>query len=357
MTRFHSVFSLVATLLCLFAATPAFGQDDGTMTFGEEDAQEVDDEEASDDGGGGQQQDDGGGQEEGTMTFGEEDAADTSDAKQKPVVGLVAVPGDATDESQRQSLQQQLADSLQQVPDIELQTGTALLESLKKRTVATCVTEPLCLGSIGDDAGVERIVLAKVDRKEDGLQLDIDYFNVEDRLFIEYESVDGLGNFDKVLDQVEPVIKTVFEIREREQEPNYADQNTGAAQTAIAVGCGVLSAGALVGGIVFGTNASDIQSNLNSYEKNEQGVYKDSEFTQTEAQRMLNDAQGQAELANISYGLSGAFAIASGVLFLIDPGGDVAEESGQASLFDRLEVSPTFGKSGTGTGISAEFDF
>lgn len=354
MTRFHSVFSLVATLLCLFAATPAFGQDDGTMTFGEEDAQEIDDDEASDDGGGGQQQD-GGGEEEGTMTFGEEDAADTSDEEQKPVVGLAAVPGDAIDESQRQSLQQQLGDSLQQVPDIELQTGTALLESLRQRTVATCVTEPLCLGSIGDDAGVERIVLAKVDRKEDGLQLDIDYFNVEDRLFIKYESVDGLGNFNKVLDQVQPVIKTVFEIREREEEPNYADQNTGAAQTAIAVGCGVLSAGALVGGIVFGTNARGIESNVNSYEKNEQGVYKDSEFTQTEAQRMLNDAQGQAELANISYGLSGAFAIASGVLFLIDPGGDVSEESGQASLFDRLEVSPNFGKSGAG--ISAGFDF
>ncbi len=354
MTRFHSAFSLVATLLCLLAATPAFGQDDGTMTFGEEDAQEIDDDESSDDGGGSQQQD-GEGEEEGTMTFGEQEAAETSAEEQKPVVGLVAVPGDAIDESQRQSLQQQLADSLQQVPDIELQTGTAVLESLKQRTIATCVTEPLCLGSIGDDAGVERIVLAKVDRKDDGLQLDIDYFNVEDRLFIKYESVDGLGNFNKVLDQVDPVIKTVFEIRERKEGPNYADQNTGAAQTAIAVGCGVLSAGALVGGIVFGTNAKDIESNLNGYEKNEQGVYQDPEFTQKEARRMLNDAQGQAELANISYGLSGAFAIASGVLFLIDPGGDVAEQSRQAELFDRLEVSPSFGKSGAG--ISAGFDF
>lgn len=354
MTRFHSAFSLVATLLCLFAATPAFGQDDGTMTFGEEDAQEIDDDESSDDGGGGQQQD-GGGEEEGTMTFGEEEAASTSAEEQKPVVGLVAVPGDAMDESQRQSLQQKLAGSLQQVPDIELETGTAVLESLKKRTVATCVTEPLCLGSIGDDAGVERIVLAKVDRKEDGLQFNVDYFNVEDRLFIKYESVDGLGNFNKVLDQVDPVIKTVFEIRERQEGPNYADQNKGAAQTAIAVGCGVLSAGALVGGIVFGTNARDIQSNLNNYQQNEQGVYQDPKFTQKKARRMLNDAQGQAELANISYGLSGAFAIASGVLFLIDPGGDVAEESRRAGLFERLEVSPNFSKSGAG--ISAGFDF
>ncbi len=355
MTRFHSVLAMIATLLVVFAAGPAFGQDDGTMTFGEEEAEDVSDEddESDDDDGAASS---GGDSDEGTMTFGEEEASEgTESGEQAPTVGLVAVPTDAISDSERRQLQKRLAESLQQVPDIEVQTGDAVLQALKKRTVATCVTEPLCLGSIGDDAGVDRIVLASVDKQEAGFSLDVDYFDVENRAFPKYESAEDLRNFNKVLGEIDPAIKQIFEIRRERDDPDYADQNTGAAQTVIAVGCGALSAGALVGGIVFGNQAASIESELNSHQTDEQGVYDDSEFTQNEARNMLDEAQGRAELANISYGLSGAFAIASGVLFLIDSGSDVAEDSRRAGLLERLEISPNFSRNGAGLGARIEF--
>ena len=345
MKGLQTALGLLAATLCLLAASPVVAQDDeGTMTFGEEDAEEVSDENADD-----------GGSDDGTMTFGEEESGDSGleeGNKEPPLVGFVAVPTEAIDDSQREKLQSKLTEVMRNIPDIKMQMGPAVMSALQERTIATCVTEPLCLGSVGEKAGVDQLVIARVKEGSRGMELEVDYFDVGDRLFIKSDDAMRLGSFKEVLDNVEPVTKSVFGIRGDRDSQEFADENTSLARTITAVGCGVLSVGALTGGIVFGNQASSIESDLNSFEKNENGVYK--ELTQSEAKSMLSDAQGKAATANIFYGLSGAFAIASTVLFIVDPGGDV-DQSGRAGLFERIDVAPSFGRSGAG--FSATIDF
>mgnify|MGYP006287737751 CR=1 FL=1 len=332
MRQSSTALALMVMAASLLVVSPVAAQDDGgTMSFGEEEAEE-------------------------TMTFGEEEASSDESLpkeEQKPVVGVVAVPGDAMDSSQRGRLKTRLSKAMQMVQDIELDTSPAVLNALQSRTIETCVTEPLCLGSVGRKAGVDRIVMARVKQKPGGLQLDIDYFNVEDKLFIKYKSVPELGNFKQVLNAVPGTVKQVFGIREPKEEPNYADTDSGKAKMIIAISSAVLSAGALTGGIVFGLGAKDLESELNSSEKSN-GHY--TELTQKQARQKLNKAQGKAATANIFYGLAGAFAVASGVLFIIDAGSDV--DSGaqpRAGLFERIDVKPVFNRSGAG--LSAGIDF
>ncbi|MFB6373649.1 MAG: hypothetical protein ABEN55_11150, partial [Bradymonadaceae bacterium] len=330
--------------------------DDGTMTFGEEDAQEVEDD--GDDGGDSSSSDSdssssGGGSDEGTMTFGEDEGKEVSKSKEEPpLVGFVAVPSDALDGSQRGQLQRKLKEALRNIPDIKLEMGPGVLSALQERTVATCVTEPLCLGSVGEKAGVDRLVLAMVDKGSRGMELEINYFHVKDRLFIKSETVRRLGNFNKVLDEVPSTVKKVFGVRQQRESQEYATQNKSLAKTVIAVGCGVLSAGALTGGIVFGTQAADAESKLNSQLNSGDGEVHN--IKQAKAQEMLEDAKGKASTANIFYGLSGAFAVASTVLFIIDPGGDVSEGR-RANALERIDIVPSFSRSGAG--FSASFDF
>jgi len=336
----------LGAVLCLVVASPAVAQDDGTMTFGEEEAEEVDDDE------GDSSSSEGGGEEDGTMTFGEEESDETLQKEDVPLIGYVAVPSDSLDDSQRQELQGKLTEALRDIPDIELEMGPGVLNALQERTVATCVTEPLCLGSVGEKAGVDQLLLAMVDEGPRGMELEINLFNVQDRLFMQSETVKRLGNFNQVLDEVPSTVREVFGIRKERTEEEYAEQNRSLAQTVTAVGCGVLSGGALVGGILFGQQAADIESNLNR--DLSEGNSEVHSIDQTEAQSRYEDAQGKAATANIFYGLSGAFAVASTVLFIIEPGGDVADDR-RANLLERIDVSPNFGKSGAG--VSASFEF
>lgn len=350
MKRLRTALGLFGATLCLLAASPVLAQDDGTMTFGEDDAQEVDDDEeesgSSSDGGDSESSDDG------TMSFGESEGEnlDQEEKKETPLVGFVAVPSDALDSGQRGKLQNKLTEALRNIPDIKLEMGPAVLNALKKRTVATCVTEPLCLGSVGEKVGVERLVIAMVEEGSRGMELEVNYFHVNDRLFIKSETVRRLGNVNEVLSEVTPAVKKVFGVRQERDDQDYAEQNKGLAQTVTAIGCGVLSAGALTGGILFGNQASSIEETLNNKLKNE-GVH---EIKQKKAKQLYSDAQGKAATANIFYGLSGAFAVASGVLFIIDPGSDVSDDR-RADLFERLDVTPSVGRSGAG--FSASFDF
>ena len=334
-----SLFSLI-----FLFSFPALAQDDGgTMTFGEDEANEVEEESSSSDDGG-------------TMTFGEEDAAEAeSEASGKPTVGVVAVPNDIMDAGQRSDLQSELAGALQQVREIQLQTGPAVLDALKTRTVATCVTEPLCLGNVGEDAGVDQIVMARVKKEGGTFTLDVDYFDVADRLFMKYSSSDGLSSFKSVVKEVEPTIADIFDIRQDTGGPNFADENAGQANTILGISLAVLSAGALTGGIIFGNQAATAEEELNAFQQNENGVYQDETFTQQKARTMLDDAESKAATANIFYGLSGAFAVASGVLFITGGNSGEQAEPKNAKLLKRLKLKPVFAPDGAGFSAGVNF--
>jgi len=340
----RSVLLAIAAAIALAAPSLGFAQDDeGGMTFGEEEAKEV--QEGGDE--------EGSGDEEG-MTFGEEEAeqAQGEDAG-KDVVGVLAAPSPAVSSSQRQNLQDELLTQMKNVPDIQIQSGSALLSALRERTVETCVTEALCLGTVGDEAGVDYVAMARVSEREDGYAIDVDYFLVGERRFEDSRTETGLGTVAAAKNQIGPMVEDMFDLGTRER-PDVVEDDTGAATTIVAISSAVLSAGGIAGGIVFGNRAKQAEDELNSHEKNENGNYED--LTQTKARQMLEDAQGKAQTANIFYGLAGVFAVTSGVLFIVDSGNSGSEKDARpAKGLQRIRVTPTAGPDGAG--FSAQIRF
>jgi len=349
MSACRSALLVSALAAVLGAPAPGFAQDDdGAMTFGEEEAEEV---QEGEDGGGEQESD-----EEG-MTFGEEEAEEAQQGGGGPVVGVVAVPSPQLSSSQRADLQAKLVEQMKKVPDIQLDPSSSVLDALRKRTVETCVTERLCLGAVGEEAGVEYITMLRVTEEQDGtLRADLDYFRVGERLFEKLGSEEGLDSVGEVRDEIEPLVVELFDLETREQQ-EFAEQNTGAATRILAISTGALAVGGLVGGIVFGNQASDTEDELAGAETNENGVFR--ELTQREARQKLEDAESDAQTANIFFGLAGAFAVTSGILLYIDlSSGDSAEQNSdqqRARKPPKLDLFPT--ASSDGAGFSARIRF
>ena len=340
-------------IVCLvFLAVPSTVSAQDTMTFGEEEAENVQKE--KDDS---SQQENNQNQNEEGMTFEEGEASESSSTPSStPTVGLVAVPGDAMSSTQRANLREKLVSAMQPVPEIDLDSGQAVLEALRKRNVPSCVTEPLCLGSVGGEADVDRIVMARVNQKDEELQLDIDYFNVSDRLFVRYKSVQNLGSFDDVVGAVEPTIKEMFDLNQPQQgsEPGPRPRSSKALKI-VGFSSIALSAGALTAGILFGVRANTLEQDLKG--RKSDGAYN---VTQVAAQQQLNQSQNKAGLATGFYIASGVLAAAGGTFLFLGSGPSGTEQPPADQTTAELnspswQVTPTAGRDGVG--VRAQFQF
>lgn len=323
------LFVLLA--VCLLLPSAAFAQDDDEMSFGVEEAQEA--------------------EEEAEMTFDTADEAQQAAVAGSDKLAVVAVPSEQLTRDERIQLQQQMEANMAMAPDYMVMGGDAVLQGLEQAGMDTCVKEPLCLSGVGQDAGVNRILMARVKRMPDGLQLDMDLFDVDEKLFVKYKSVTGLETFADVLNAVDPAMREIFDVRVERQDPNYVDEeDTGAVQTYLAYGTAGLAVISLGAGIYFGMEASSGEDDLNA-EQNGDGTYN---ITQVEAQARLQEVEDNALTANIFYGLAGAFAITSGILFYIDAGSDVASEEELRGDVD-WRLAPTVGTDGVGFGAAGSF--
>ena len=337
------IFLLACFLMLLLAPSAALAQ--GTMEFGVEDVEEEDGDDSAED------------EDDGTMTFGteevQEEPQDTG-AANTYTVAVVAVPSDAIDRDQRIELQQEMLEAIGLDPNYQGQDGAQVLQGLEDNGIGSCVTEPLCLSGVGQNAGVDRILLGRVEQKARGLSLNLDLFDVRDKLFVKYTSVDRLANFDAVVDAVEPGMKDIFDIRIQREDPNYGDEtDSGTVQRVLAWTAVGLSAASLGAGIYFGTQASNGEDDIVAM-KGDDGRFT---IDQREAQQMVRDAEGDALTANVLYGASAGLAVIGGILFYVESGSDVAspEERRRASLLDRVDVQPTFGVGNVGLGASFSF--
>jgi len=339
----------------LLVAVPAAAQDDGTMTFGEEEAEEVQDGDGEDDEQSGDQGDDGG--DDGAMTFGEDEDGTTQQEQVGTRVAVVAVPVEDLSSKQLDRLESRLDEALNIVrekrDDITIGGSDKTLAALKERTVATCVTEPLCLASVGRKAGVDRILLARAKTSDEGTwTLDLDYFDVENTLFAKYYAIENKSSFRGTLGELETGVREVFDIRSPREGPDYYGGSSSKALRIIGITSGVISVGTLVGGLVIGNQSVQLQNDLNGAARTEGGVYQD--LSQQEALNTYDQAQQKALTANVLFGLSAGFAVTSGALILTNlPQGDDAE--GRASWWQRLRISPRVGAGGAGVGASIDF--
>lgn len=344
-SRLHA--PLIALSLVLLP-TAAFAQ--GDMSFGVDEV-----ENGGDDGG-----DDGG-----DMSFGVDDVEEGGDEDMSfgededegggNLLSVVAVPTSDIDAEQRDELQRELMKSMQAVSKYDVSGEGGVLSSLRERNAEQCVRETICIASVGEDAGYNKLVLGRITKVGEEWRLDIDFFDVDERLFIKYKSYEQLGSFKEAIEMVDPAIRDIFDIRQVDDGPEVEDkprnewiQPTFAYTTAgLAVAC-------IAGGAVFGSRARNERDAIINAPKNDDNRYED--LTQQDAQDQFDQARRTAQRANLFYGLGVGLGALSAVLFTVDLGSDVAseEELSQRRVRD-LKIAPAVSSQGVGAGAFFRF--
>ncbi len=326
--------------LLLTVPNPAFAQG---FEFGEDDtATKTETKSKSND------DDDDGGLEFTSDDLSQEDA---KPEEKLPQVAIVSIPSDNNDPDRRSEIQAKMLEFAKSVPSIIVVGPETVLPGLQNREISECVTNSLCLGSVGDEAQVDRIILTRVKTGADGsLQLDTDYFEVHDRLFIRSDSQKGRSGTSDLVDAVVPSMKNVLDIRDGSGKQQYVGkEDSSMVQSIVAYGAAGLAVACLGAGIYFGMDAS---SQVDDFEgaKLADGRYP---FTQRKAQEMIRDAESSATTANVFYGLTAALTVTSVVFFLIQGGSDVAADQGRA--INDFHISPVITEAGAGVGAGFTF--
>lgn len=338
--------ALSASLLLFLLPATSFAQDDDDgLSFGEDEAQGGGDEAGGDDG----------------LSFGEDEGTggdtltDTGDPmnlgnNNSGSLAIVGVKTDAIDDAQRQKLQEELNEAMKLVNGFDTQAEGGVLANLNDQG-EECVREPLCLANVGQEASVDKLLLGRITKIGETYKLDIDFFDVKERLFISYESVENLGSPNAALDNVEPAVRRLFKVRENSDGPIVEDKPKNEwIQPTFAYTSAGLAAACIVGGAVFGSQAK----------KDYDALVTDSEagnLSQRAAREQYNTVNAKARRANLFYGLGVGLGVLSAVLFTVDLGSDVAEDDDTYVRGPKktLHFAPTVSVDGGGIGTLVRF--
>ncbi len=290
------------------------------------------------------------------LEFTEDDAKKTtySDTAEKQVA-VVAVGGEQMDADRRQKVQAELERVAGTISAITVLGGSSVLGALESAGGDACVQEPLCLADVGEQANVERILVARVTEGSRGLELKIDYFDVDDKLFLRYENTPGLGGTGAIVSAIQPALYKIFDVREFGKRGDLqGEEDSSVVQSVIAYGTAGLAVGSLVAGIIFGSKAKSIEKEVTASPKNGE-IYR---YTQVEAREAIRPAESKATTANVFYGLAVGLAGVSALFFIIRGGSDVgADEKPQASkgAIRDLQIAPAVTADGFGLGAGFRF--
>ena len=340
---------LAVLMLSILCATPqASAQED--MSFGVDEVE----------GGGDTEEGDG----DGGFTFSEEDVQNGGDSDGKSTIGqgsqeggsvaVVAVPTSALDADQRNNLQAELDTSMQQIKNYDVRGPSGVLGGLQERDPEVCARETICLASVGEDAGVNKMLLGRITQTGETYRLDIDFFDVDERLFIKYESVENLGSVRAAINAVDPTVKRLFGIRDLSSGPEVEEKaNTQWIRPVFGYTCAALAVGGFAGGAYFGNKAKQERDAIVNAPKSGD---KYTTQTQAGAREKFNGARRTANTANVFYGLGVGMAALSVVFFTVDFGSDVADEDelSQRRIKD-IRLAPALSRDAAGAGASFRF--
>ena len=334
------MLSPACSLLLLLALSPtlAFAQDDEGMSFDEEEAAEG-------------------------YTFDEAEAkegaaqAQRESADNDTVLAVVAVNSPALTSEQRNELQDAMRSALSLVSGYTIEGAGAVLGGLDAAAdPLECSREAICLSNVGLEANVGRILVGRVTKTGETFKFDIDLFDTNEKLFLKFKTYENLSSVDDAIANVEPAVRSIFEIRTREGGREIeTSNNRGIIQPIFAYTSAGLAALCIGGGIYFGLQAADERDAIIDSPKDPSGDY--TTLTQRQARDQLTEAENTATTANVFYGLGAGLAIISAVLFVVDFGGDVAseEELNQRGSLSGFSIAPTVTTQGLGVGTGFRF--
>ena len=302
----HRYLALLLLIIWLLPASSAMAwDDDDEMTF---EPDEVD-----------------WGDEDDMMTFApdsiDDDGFDPSaDEDQALDVGVVTVPSEAINSGERRQIQDALRAAAREIPGINVYGESDLLPALEDRDPDYCSTESLCLAGVGRAGGVQRILQARITERPDGYRLDVDYFDVENRLFASTHAATGLGSIDDIIEAIPASVDRVFGIRRARDDDEFvdvADVNALRIASYFSAGAAVVSLGL---GTMFGLRVNSAQSDLEAQSMDGQGRY--TQLTQQEAREIRRDMESDARIANFGIGAGLVLGATSVVLFIVSSGDD-----------------------------------
>jgi len=334
--------ALLFALGLMLPSLSASAQDDDDMNFSMDET----------DGGGDANAGGEGGDDEFNFSVDETAKGPTKKGEGPPVTGIVIVGDGETDPSLAAQFTDVLMVNLDRLEEYTSRPNNGLVDKfavLGAQDGLECAYDPICLSRIGEELGVEYLLIGRLTGTKGSYGINLDLIDVKGSTVKEYvtRSVDGgASDVEKAIADSFP---RLFNIRKGAKKKGAEpDREVGPVQKGVAwgtLGLGVVFVGA---GVYFGLDASSIEDELTNGARKPDAP-RPYILTQKEAQARLDDAESSALLANVFYGLSIAAGATSALLFLIKPGSDIATEE---ELSDGFHLSPLIGPDGAG--VSAE---
>ena len=307
-----------------------------------------------------------GGDEEGggEITFGEEDAdfefsEEDVEGEGMLVTGVVIRAEESIDVFLADTLTDALMSGLDKLPGYRSVPNDMLKDkfaALGEQGTQDCAYNPICLSKIGEELGIERLVIGRLSGSEGEYNVNIDLINVSERTTDNYISRTVRGDLDDLQKTVKGSLPRLFNIRRvRKRKKNIAPApvESSSLQRGFAWGTAGLAVAGIGLGVYFGLSASSLESELEEGGRTG-GGFNAYTITQRDAQVKLDEAESSALTANVFYGIGLASAVVSGLLFSVTFGEDIATSEESA---DHLRWSPGLSPAGDGVGVQAEIDF
>lgn len=337
----HYAALLIIALLAL-PSSAALAFDDDEMTFEPDEVADDPDDDFDDDD---------------EMTFAPDDLDDSAydpeaDMADALDVGVVAVPTDDLSDADRDRIQSALREAAREIPEISTYGDSDLLPALVDRDADYCSRESLCLAGVGRSTGVDRILQARVEQQDDGYRLDLDYFDVDERLFVAYHSNTRNSDIDEVIEGIPAGVNDIFGIRGDRLDDGFVDQrdvNVGRIASYFGAGAAVVALGA---GSYYGLQVRSDQDDLDGQARDDDGRY--TELSQREARSIRRDMDSNARNANLFLGIGAGLAVTSVVLFFLSSEDDPAMAA-NATLDEGLRIAPQWDSDRFGLGATWTF--
>lgn len=237
----------------------------------------------------------------------------------------------------------------------------AEFEIMGEELAKECAFDPVCMGRIGREAGIDMIVVGRVEATaasgQWGTTLDL---------------IDtGLGQIDNfvyftsasrtvaVQDGLKAQVNRLFRIRE--PEGSGISKSKGRAQRALGWTAIVLGAGAIGAGSYFGADflsqKSDFKGRPRLDVTDPRSGHTVYAMTMIEGQRMIDDMDKSRNLSFALIGAGAGVAITGAILLAVSPGKDIYDQydSRDRNARRRVSIAPSFTRGGMGVQGGLEF--
>ncbi len=227
------------------------------------------------------------------------------------------------------------------------------------RAAQDCATNAVCLSGYGKELWLDKVIIGVLYKGQNGYTLNVDLVGV-DRAEVEQYTNRELRRLatmsqEDIDSETSAMVFKLFGLRDPSLSLDGPSRRlvakAGPVQKGMAWTAGGLAGVALVTGLVFGAQARSIQSELEGEEA----------MTQRTAQSRIDDGDGKALAAYMSFAAAGVLVVTSAALFLIKPLQEEEVEARPATPGFGEESSlrplllPTLGPDGAGVAFGLRF--